>query len=341
MWPFSTMIRSRREERSSNPWLGFEDLLDIVNTSAGVAVTQKTAVTHPAVFRCVDLNANTIGSFPIDVMVKRGDRREDYPVPQWMRKPNDYQDFNGLVAEAQASQELYDSAFLLKTTNKANGQLIGLAVLDPTCVEVTREKVGGRTVIVYDVQLAEGKVRLAQNEVVHIKAGLPIPAQLRGQSVVSALRETIGTGIAAREFGANFFGTGATLSGVIEMDASYNEEQTKRIKESMQRKHGGVSKSHAIGILTGGAKWKALSVAPNESQFLETQGQVDGYIASAFGIPIEYVNGKLDGAKGYVTGLYQRQMLWYQTGLFPRITRNERAFSSLLPGGAYIKFNVN
>jgi phage portal protein BeeE len=34
-------------------------------------------------------------------------------------------------------------------------------------------------------------------------------------------------------------------------------------------------------------------------------------------------------------------MLWYQTGLFSRITRNERAFSSLLPRPAYIKFNVN
>ena len=35
-----------------------------------------------------------------------------------MKKPNDYQDFNGLVAEAQASQELYDSAFLLKAVRR-------------------------------------------------------------------------------------------------------------------------------------------------------------------------------------------------------------------------------
>jgi phage portal protein BeeE len=33
--------------------------------------------------------------------------------------------------------------------------------------------------------------------------------------------------------------------------------------------------------------------------------------------------------------------LWYQSGLYPRIRRNELAFSSLLPGGAYIRLNVD
>jgi HK97 family phage portal protein len=333
MWPFT-----RREARSGQEWITFADLLNSSWTAAGVHVTQANAIEHPAVYRCVDLNAQTIGSFPVDVLVKRGQRRMAYPVPEWIRNPNPFQDFNGLVAESQTSQELYDSAFLLKSSD--GNRLVGLAVLDPNTVEMKRVDLGGKLVWIYDVQLVTGKVRLAYNEVVHIKAGLPMPGQMRGVSPVVAAREVIGTGVAARKFGSNFFGTGATLSGVIEMPGQMNAEQAERLQEAFKKKHGGVSKSHAVGILTGGAQWKPMSVAPNESQFLETQKYTDNQIAALFGIPAEYV-GQAEGAKGYVTGLYQRQMLWYQTGLFPRITRNERAFSALLTGNAYIKFNVD
>ena len=337
MWPFA----KKTEQRDwASTWLSFGDLLGTA-TASGVRVTQTNAIEHPAVYRCVDLNSQTIGSFPVDCMVKRGDNRLSYPEPAWLKHPNDYQDFNGLVAEMQASQELYDSAFLLKSS--VGNTLEGLSVLDPSAVEMKWLALeDGRRVIVYDVQLVTGKVRLAYNEVLHIKAGLPIPGALRGVSPTVAARETIGTGMAARQFGANFFGTGATLSGVIESPGQMTQEQAERLQEAFKKRHGGVSKSHAVGILAGGAQWKPLGVAPNESQFLETQKYTDATVAALFGIPAEYVSpGGMEGAKGYVTGLYQRQMLWYQTGLFPRITRDERAFSSLLPRPAYIKFNVN
>jgi HK97 family phage portal protein len=336
MWPFN---RKTEQRDWASTWLSFGDLLQ-TPTASGIQVTQATSIEHPAVYRCVDLNAQTIGSLPVDCLVRRGGERLAYPEPAWFKKPNDYQDFNGLVAEAQASQELFDSAFLLKAVLGTN--VVGLSVLDPLAVQMTRIELDGQQRIVYDVQLVSGRVRLASTEILHIKAGLPIPGALRGVSPTVAARETIGTGLAARQFGANFFGTGATLSGVIEIPGAMNAEQAERLQEAFKKKHGGVSKSHAIGILTGGAQWKPMSVSPNESQHLETQKYTDATIAALFGIPAEYVSpGGMEGAKGYVTGLYQRQMLWYQTGLFPRITRNERAFSSLLPRPAYIKFNVN
>ena len=337
MWPFSR----RPEQRSGSEWITFADLLNGTHTASGVTVTQTNAIQHPAVYRCVDLNSQTIGSLPVDCLVKRGDKRMAHPEPAWLKSPNDYQDFNGLVAEAQASQELYDSAFLLKAVS--GGKVVGLSVLDPRVVDMLWVQLeNGTRRIVYDVQLTSGKVRLAANEILHIKAGLPIPGALRGVAPTVAARETIGTGLAARQFGANFFGSGATLSGVIEMPGQMNAEQAERLQKAFTKKHGGVSKSHAVGILTGGAQWKPMSVTPNESQHLETQKYTDATIAAVFGVPFEYVSpGGAEGAKGYVTGLYQRQMLWYQTGLYPRIVRNERAFSSLLPDPAYIKFNVN
>lgn len=336
MWPFS-----RKPEQRAGNWLAFDDLLRPAITSAGVAVTQDNAIEHPAVYRCVDLIQSTISSFPVDCLKRDGQERSPYPMPVWMRTPNDYQDFADLIGETQASCELFDSAFLLKA--QSGGKLYGLSVLDPRTVTVSFMDVDGfGKRKVYDLQLVNGRVRLADTEIVHIKAGLPMPGQVRGISPVTALRETIGVGMAARQFGANFFGTGATLSGVIEVPGNMPQEAADRLKAAFSKKHGGVSRSHAIGILSGGAKWVPISVKPEESQHLETQKHTDGIIAAAFGVPAEYVNpSAIEGAKGYVTGLYQRQMLWYQTGLFPRIMRLERAFSGLLPRPAYVKFNVN
>lgn len=342
MWPFPR--RKREPERRSN-WLAFDDLKSALTTSSGVVVNQTTAISHPAVYRCVDLNANTIGSFPVDCLVKRSDKRMPYPEPIWLRTPNDYQDFNSLTAESVASQDIYDAAFILKAVDDA-GRLAGLSVLDPACVHQRWVDVAGKMHIVYDVTLyatseSPRTVRLAANEVLFIKAGLPIPGALRGVSPIAAAKETIGTGLAARQFGANFYGNGAHLSGVIEAPGQMSPEAAERLQQAFMKRHGGVSKSHALGILSGGAQFKPISLSPADAQALETQKYTDIQIAALFGVPAEYVTDIMGGANGYVTGLYQRQMMWYQTGLFSRITRNERAFSSLLPGGAYIKFNVD
>ncbi|MCK9629879.1 MAG: phage portal protein, partial [Bacteroidales bacterium] len=242
---------------------------------------------------------------------------------------------------AQASQEIYDSAFLLKAVDPS-GRIVGLSVLDPGAVEMKYADLGmGKPIVIYNLATTKGIVTLAYNEILHIKAGLPIPGALRGVSPVKAARETIGTGMAARKFGARYFGAGSHVSGMIEAPGAFSKDTADRLKESMEKKHGGVSKSHALGILFGGAKWIPVEHDPTKAQGLETQKYTDIQISSLFGIPAEYVTAAMEGAKGYVTGLYQRQMLWYQTGLFARITRNERAFSSLLPRPAYMKLNVS
>jgi len=117
-------------------------------------------------------------------------------------------------------------------------------------------------------------------------------------------------------------------------------EQIERLQTSFTKKHGGISRSHAIGILSGGASWRPMSVNPDEAQFLESRRYTATEIANLYGVPPELVTD-VEGAKGYVTALSQRMRMWYITGLMPRIVRIEEAMSSLLPRPAYVKFNVN
>ena len=324
-------IFKRGEGRS---FITFEDLT-APYTDAGVQVSQDTAVNLPAIYRCVALNTETVASLPVDILVKRGDRRVKYTEPSWFQHPNPDQDWGQFLGQVQASLELDGNAFVLKVVT-ATGKLIDLRVLPPTSVSVSR--VDSR--IIYQIPRADGSSRtLGQNEVLHI-TGFTLPGALRGLSPISCAKQAIGVGFAAEQYGARFFGSGATLSGIIKVPGPMRPEDADRLKESFGRKHGGVSRSHAIGILPNGADWTPLTVKPEESQFLETRRYTDVQIASLFGVPAEYVT-EAEGAKGYVTGIFARQYMWLQTGINPRLVRLERAFSSLLPRPAYFKFNRN
>jgi HK97 family phage portal protein len=185
-----------------------------------------------------------------------------------------------------------------------------------------------------------GDVRVyPANAIIHMKGMVP-PGQLRGLSPIGQLRETFGVFAAAQEFGAAFFGNGATLSGVIQYPRErLDPDVVERLKADFTKKHGGVSKSHAIGVLTGGAEFHPLSVKPDEAQFLETMKFNAVMVAHAFGVPPHWVTD-VTGTKGYVTGVMAGRLDWHQLGLLPRLIRWERAMSRELPRPAYMKFNV-
>lgn len=331
-------FRAAREQRGAREdFLSFKDLVWQGTTHAGVRVTQANAFTLPAVYRCWALNTETVASLPVDAMIKlRTGKRQGYPTPWWLRRPNPEQDWGEFLSQVQLSLEMDGNAFILKVSD-GRDELIAMNVMAPGAVEVDRTAEGR---IIYKVQRADRTIEvLPDTAVLHIKA-LTLPGAIRGMSPITALQQTIGLGMAAEQFGAQFFGTGATLSGIIEMTSTPSQEAIDRLKEGFQRKHGGISNSHAIGILTGGATFRPLSVKPEESQFLETRKLTAVEIAHVYGVPEEYV-ANVEGAKGYVTGIYARQYMWLQAGINPRLWRLERAFSALLPGGAYIKFNRN
>jgi HK97 family phage portal protein len=340
MWPFS-----RKEQRTLTDISQFTTFADVErgmrsgNTASGVNITQDSSMTLPVVYRCVQINCETVSSLPVGCFAKRAEGRVPYPTPTWMEKPNDEQDWGDLVGMGQYSYELDGNIFLLKASTDG-GRLAGLYVLDPLRVMPRRIDLDGRRVLTYEVAMDNGDMRVyPASAIIHIKGMVP-PGQLRGLSPIGQLRETFGVFAAAQEFGAAFFGNGATLSGIIEYPtARLDPDVAERLKADFTKKHGGVSKSHAIGVLTGGAQFKPLSVSPDEAQFLATMKFNAVMIAHAFGVPPHWVTD-VEGTKGYVTGVMAGRLDWHQLGLLPRLIRWERAISRELSRPAYIKFNV-
>jgi HK97 family phage portal protein len=340
MWPFSQKAATpeTRDWVDLSHFTDFGDINGSGNTRAGVTINEATALALPVVYSCINLNSQVIASLPVDCFAKRGEDRVIYPAPFWLERPNSEQDWGEFIAQALVSRYLDGNIFILKAV--VGARLSGMYVLNPAAITVRRELIDGRYVIVYAVDGPAGRAALSSTEILHIK-GMTPPGQLRGLSPIACARETLGLAAAAEAFSALFYGNGATMSGVIEHPAStLTEEQANRLKDSFTRKHGGVSKSHAIGVLSGGAHWTQLSVSPDDALALETLKLTGIQIAHLFGAPPYMVTADSEGSKGYVTSLLASRMDWYTTGLQPEIVRLERAFSALLPRPAFIRFNM-
>jgi HK97 family phage portal protein len=323
--------RKPKEERDYTGFLKWEDVFsNTPNTPAGVQVDRVSAFGLPVVYRCVSLNAMTIAALPVDAVQKVGETRREIPGPDWLENPNREYDWMQFIQEVQTSLEIDGNAFIQCFPDKLRASV--LLHLAPHMVRV--DKRDGE--LIYTLEGAAEPIPAEQ--MLHIKA-YTHPRTLRGLSPIQMCMTTVGLGLAAQEFGARFFGDGAHMSGVIEIPGNPDDQALKVMKESFAKSHTGLSKSHAIGALTGGAKFTAMSISPEEAQFIETRMRNAEEISWMFGIPPQYTIGA-EGAKGYVTGITAGKMMWLQAGLLYRIVRLEKSLSSLLPKDQGIKFNL-
>jgi HK97 family phage portal protein len=215
----------------------------------------------------------------------------------------------------------------------AQGQVVNLVNLDPEKVDVERSKIGRK---VYKVQ-GEGRM-LTSDEVIHI-VDLILPGELTGLSRVETLKQSLGLNIALSDYASRFFGTGASASGVIEFPGNLTSEQASQLADGFDARHrNGTRRAHRTGVLSGGAKFVATQTDPEASQALESRKFAVEEIARAFNVPLHLLG--VPGTASYAS-VEQNNLQFISMTLRPLAEKVEAAFSRLLPGDAFIKFQFN
>jgi HK97 family phage portal protein len=175
-----------------------------------------------------------------------------------------------------------------------------------------------------------------EGDVLHIK--LKTAGGLRGLSPIEIARQSIGLGLAAEKQGSRFYGRGQTLSGLIEFEPTATQDNVDLTKANWKRRHAGTDRSFEPGILVG-AKWKPISVTPEEAQFLQTRAfQVEDIASRIYGIPPHLV-GLTEKQTSWGTGVEQQGIGLYRFTLKGHLTRFETAMSQLLPRGQFLRLN--
>lgn len=301
-------------------------------TWSGANVSNATALQLLTVYGCNRFICDGISTLPVDVLRRRPDGAiEPVKTPQIISNPTLELDFTAWATQVLTSLLMAGNFYAFRIYSGLT--LTQLIPIDPTRVTVDRER--GRKVFVI-----EGR-RFSTFEILHIP-GVMWPGSDVGMSPLEAARQTIGTGMSAQEFGARFFGQGATLAGVIEVPGEMTPDKTREMARSWSRAHGGKSKANLPGVLQGGAAWKPVGITNEQSQFLETRKFTASEICSQmFQIDPAEMGLPVDGSSLTYANLEQRNARKVQVTFLPWITRLERALTDVLPRPQYVKLNVN
>jgi HK97 family phage portal protein len=344
----SKRLKASGETRDMNsqyilPLIPPRPLFGVANT--GTYVDTESAIRTSTVYACVRLLGDTISSLPMGAYVRRGRNRLSYAsvygdVPAWINTPNPEQTRLEFIEQVITSMHLHGNAFIL-TVRDDNNEVTELYVLNPNEVRIERPIPGEPLVYrVKDIDNAMYDQILTSNEVLHIPL-FRMPGSYYGLSPIGACRMSVGIAQASDTYAASYFGNAANPGGVIEVAGELNSEQAADIARNWQESHSGPYMAGKVGILSGGAAFKPLSLNAQDAQLLEARKFNVEDIARIFRVPLTLLGHPVAGAMSY-SSVEAQNLSFVQYSLRSLLERLEQALSPLLPeSDGFIRFNLD
>lgn len=221
-----------------------------------------------------------------------------------------------------------------------NGRPLALWNLNPDQVGVERKE--GQ--LVYKVQDNNGKPRsLYQgDDMLHGKA-FSLDG-VRGLSVLQYHARSFGIALSQEEFTAGLYENGVNTRGVLETDAQLETRDIKIIKKEWRESYGGAPNSGKTIILPFNAKYKPITISPEEAQMIQSFNYQERQICKIYRVPLHMV-GNLE--KSAFTNIEQQSLDFVVHCLRAWCVRYEKTLNSFLltelqrKKGYYFKVNVN
>ena len=289
---------------NATEWLNDDDYDDGPVTPSGVRVTRQSALGLTTIWRCWDLISSTVALAPRQLFLKVGGQTfPEFSPPAWLTSPDPTNP--ALTSDDYFSQitlsMLADGNYFVDVYPYVLDPQV-LTVLDPRRVDVRKGPL-------YDILDERGKVTrtLGPMEILH-GTWLRLPGELRGISPLEALRRGIGSAVAAEDHAGRFFGQGASLSFGVEVPYALDETKKKTLRENLKARYTGRANSHAIGVLTDGAKFvPGLAPTPEQAQMLATRKFSVEDLCRPYGVPPGMAGSQEPGASSYASAYVWRE----------------------------------
>ena len=173
------------------------------------------------------------------------------------------------------------------------------------------------------------------------RRAFPSPGRVLGLSPIALHAATIGQGIAAANFGLRFFTDGGHPSAILQQEDSPTVTQAEAVAVK-QRFLAAVRGTREPVVMAKGWKYQSIQVAPNESQFLDTQKYTAAECARIFGPGVPEVLGYETGGSLTYANVEQRSLDLLKFTLNRWLVKVENILSAdVLTRPRYMKFNRN
>jgi HK97 family phage portal protein len=263
------------ERRSlANPDARLMRLFGVVESSAGIAVNEKTALGLSAWWACIQVISEDVAGLPL-LVYKRLDpkgkeRATSHPLYDVLHnEPNPEMTPMTFWQTLTAHVCSWGNAYAEIAFDKS-GYVEALWPLRPDHCWPERKNGAIR----YNVTIENNGYTLPPERVLHI-VGLSFNG-LKGYSPTHMAMESIGLGLAAEKFGATLFKNNARPGGYLKHPAKLSKEAQERLIVSFEDRTMGLEKSHRLAVLEEGMEFQEVGMPPEQVQFLLTrQHQVE------------------------------------------------------------------
>lgn len=319
----SLFRRSRVEERSDAGWY------NLLGSGSEIGKSMKSALRLVPLYAGTNLIADSLSIMPAsEYEIVNGSKRkaarqsplivDPHPAPTMTRVE--------WIFQYSTSFLLRGNAYGLIVEVEPDGTPSKIAWLHPD--HVTVDESGPLPVYYYKGQ------ELDTSTLLHIP-WYTLPGSVVGLSPIGQFRQVIETGYLAEKFGKDWFDHGSTPSGHLK-----NTAKTLDGPEASAVKARFKASVAANDIFVSGSDWEwaALSVKPEEAQFLQTIKATANQIAAIYRLDPADIGGESANSMTYST-LELNQIKFQSRALQPIFTRLEHHISRLLPRDNYLKFN--
>jgi HK97 family phage portal protein len=327
----SGVLRVGRQSASiENPATPLSDPDDFVfesfgagrGTDSGVKISEKKALGYSPLWRGINLIADDVMKLGLHVYRRvDGDGREkDLSHAAWRlvrRKPNAVMTAATFWNTITLHMLLHGNGYAY-IVRDGKGEPLELLLLDPCGTYPVRQIVGDSIDLYYVTAIGGEQLKIRAEDVLHLKR--LSRDGLVGLSVLELMRESIGLGIAARTFGAKFFGQGANASGILMIPGHLKTAAQENVLRKWASMAEGLSKAHKVALIQDNVKFQQLTITPEQGQFLQTREFEIRVVSQILGIPPHKLG---DSSRTSYNSLEQENRSYLDESLDPWLVRIE------------------
>lgn len=304
---------------------------DADGITSGLPVSERTALQLIDAYACVSLLADAVSMLPIDQYRKNpGGFRTPVASPSpLVTRPDPELERWDFVSRLVTSLALRGDAYAAVLDRDVAGQPTAVRAVHPDDITPRRDRAGRKV-----FKLRDGPT-LDDEDIIHIPL-VTLPGALRGLSPIQCAQRGIRLAIQTEQFGDRWFAEGAAPSSVLETDQAVDDDEARRNVARWVASHGGRRRP---AFLSGGLKWRPITITPNESQFLESRKLNTAQIARIWRIAPHLI-GDVERSTSWGSGLEEQGIGFVVFTLGPYLTRIEAALTRRLPPSDYARFNV-
>lgn len=328
------------ETRSANPMQPWGSTAppppgSIGGEFAGVHVSEKSALQQVAVYGSVGLIAEQIATLPIKQWRLVNKEPVEMPCAPVIRQPSSEITQRDFVIQGSMSMLLRGTMW---------GDIIGRdpRTLLPTQIKLVhpdhaRRK---RNQLTGAIQTRYWGQDVPPDDVT-CQMALSVPEGLEGLSPIEYLRNTIGLARAQDLHAGAFYSNSAAPFGVIEVPGDLDDDEAIALKEAWLEAHQGSNRAGLPAVVTGGAKFKPITMTMADAQFLEQMKWSASMIAGVIYRVPPHMLGMTDKTTSWGAGIEQQEIGFVRNTLLIWLCRWEDWMRSWLPKGQFVTFDLS